>query len=113
MQINPEMTEYVGQHLVANDQHFSRENLLIIRRWHAQAGSVVNKPKDTRSRPYARPADGDKMIDRFTHNFSPTGQGTLYPVKVFGIISLFECCRESSTAADPLYDECGCTIAYS
>jgi hypothetical protein len=37
----------------------------------------------------------------------------LYPVKVFGIISLFERCRELSTAAYPLYDECGDTMARS
>ena len=51
------------------------------------------------------------LVTSFTHKFSPGSQGTLYPVKLFGIISLFERCRELSTAACPLYDECGDMIA--
>jgi len=32
----------------------------------------------------------DRPIHRVVHKFSPAGQGRLYPVKFFGIISLFE-----------------------
>ena len=34
----------------------------------------------------------NQVIDTVTHNFLPDGQATLYPVKLFGIMSLFERC---------------------
>jgi hypothetical protein len=89
------------------------ENLSITCHWTAQQANAVNSPEQARSRRYPRRSAGNETINGFTHNFSPSGQGTLYPVKLFGIISLFERCRELSTAACPLYDECGDTIAHS
>jgi hypothetical protein len=83
------------------------ENLLKTRRSPAQAGDTVNGPEQAYLGRCSVLAVPDKRINRVTNKFSPMSQGTLYPVKVFGIISLFERCRDLSTAACPLYDECG------
>jgi hypothetical protein len=58
----------------------------------------VNSHKHVCALPYAGQSTGNETIDRLTHKFSPGGQGTLYPIKLFGIMSLFERCRELSTA---------------
>ena len=71
----------------------------------------VNSSKHGCARPYAGRSASNEIIDRLTHKFSPGGQGTLYTVKLFGIMSLFERCRELSTAACSLYDECGDKMA--
>jgi hypothetical protein len=83
------------------------EKLSITCRQHAQRAGVVNSRKEARTQPHTAPSVRCETINRVTHKFSPGGQGTLYPVKLFGIIRLFECCRELSTAACSLYEECG------
>src|SRR5262245_54262839 len=81
--------------------------LSITCRQHAQRAGVVNSRKEAHPRPHTAPSVRYVTINRVTYKFSPGGQGTLYPVKRFGIISLFERCRELSTAVCPLYEECG------
>ena len=76
--------------------------------WFRQQSSGRHDLDTTPSR-----SDRDQTINKVTHKFSPGGQATLYPVKLFGIMSLFEHCPELSTAAYSLYDECGDMIAQS
>jgi hypothetical protein len=95
------------------DQRPVGDNLLISRRRKAQESGVVNsrhrgfaRPRSNRS---ARAGTGNRVI----HKFSPGGQGTLYPVKLFGIITLVRALPQLSTVACPLYGECGDLIAQS
>jgi hypothetical protein len=81
--------------------------LSITCRRHAQRAGLVNSRKEAHPRPHTAPSVRDETINRVTYKFSPGAQGTLYPVKLFGIISLFERCRDLSTAACLLYEECG------
>ncbi len=54
---------------------------------------AVNSPKPSRRRPSSESPDDAGAGNRVIDKFSPSRQGTLYPVKVFGIIELFERCR--------------------
>jgi hypothetical protein len=83
------------------------EKLSITCRRHAQRAGVVNSRNGAPTWPRTAPSVRYETINRVTHKFSPGSQRTLYPVKLFGIISLFERCRELSTAACVLYEECG------
>jgi hypothetical protein len=59
----------------------------------ARDRGAVNSPKPGGSRGSSDPSDHAGADNRVIHKFSPSGQGTLYPVKLFGIIELFERCR--------------------
>ena len=95
------------------DQRPMGENLLITCRRKVQGNGVVNSCNRGCAWPQSDPSGGDETINRLTHKFSPGGQGTLYPVKLFGIIELVRALPRLSTAACPLYDECGDMIAQS
>jgi hypothetical protein len=56
--------------------------------------------------PLARYVDV-RTVNSVTHKFSPNDQGTLYLVKVFGIIRLFNRCGDLLTAVFPLYEGYG------
>ena len=64
-----------------------------------QRPGFANSDKHVCAWPYPERSADNESIDRLTHKFSPGGQGTLYPVKLFGIMSLFERCHELSTTA--------------
>jgi hypothetical protein len=69
------------------------ENLLITCQQPVWGRGVVNSPKPRDNQPSSDPPGGAGAGNTFIHNFSPSGQGTLCPVKLFGIIELFERCR--------------------
>jgi len=53
------------------------------------------------------------LINRVINKFSAGNQGTLYRVKLFGIMTLVRALLQLSTVACPLYDECGDLTAQS
>jgi hypothetical protein len=69
------------------------ENLLITCRRTVGDRRAVNSPKPGGGRPSSASPGGAGTANRVIHKFSPGGQGTLYSVKLFGIIELFERCR--------------------
>ena len=50
-------------------------------------------------------------INRVIDKFSPPDQATLYPAKVFVIMSLLEGCRGLRTGVCPYYEECDDKVA--
>jgi hypothetical protein len=82
-------------------------------RWSVQRTGVVNSRMETYAELQSNPSHGDETTNRVTHKFSPNNQAALYPVKLFGIIILFERCRELSTVACPLYEDCGDKVVQS
>jgi hypothetical protein len=75
------------------DQPTMGENLLITCQRTVRDDGAVNSPKLPGHRPSSAPPGHAGAGNRVIHKFSPSGQGTLCPVKVFGIIELFERCR--------------------
>jgi hypothetical protein len=63
---------------------------LITRRRMAQSRNAVNNHNRGHPQPESALSSGVGIGNRVTHKFSPAGQGTLYPIKLFGIIVLFE-----------------------
>jgi len=75
------------------DQRTMGENLLITCQRTVGGRGAVNSPKPGRRRPSSDPPGGAGAGNRVIHKFSPSAQWTLYSVKLFGIIGLFERCR--------------------
>jgi hypothetical protein len=88
-------------------------HLSITCRLSVHRAGVVNSRMETDAQLPSNPSHSDEIMNRVTHKFPPNNQATLYPVKLFGIIILFERCRELSTAACPLYEECGDKVVQS
>jgi hypothetical protein len=75
------------------DQQTPGENLWITCQQTVGDRGSVNSSKTSRDRPSSDPPGHAGTANRVIHKFSPGGQGTLCPVKLFGIIELFERCR--------------------
>jgi hypothetical protein len=75
------------------DQPTMGENLLITCQRVVRDGGAVNSPKLSGGGPSSDSSGDAEASNRIINKFSPSGQGTLCPVKLFGIIELFERCR--------------------
>jgi hypothetical protein len=89
------------------------ENLLISSALKVHPYAILNSRGRARPQLRAALADHTQVKNRTIDKFSTAGQGTLYPIKLFGIIELVRALLWSSTAACLLYDECGDMIAPS
>jgi hypothetical protein len=87
--------------------------MLITRHSSEQQPHILNGLAQAGPSYCAYQSDAAKTSNMVNDNFSLNRQGTLYPAKLFGIMSLFEHCRELSTASCPLYEECGDRLAQS
>jgi hypothetical protein len=78
-----------------------------------QRCGTVNNSGPSQGRPKPIAASGAGTSDTVIHKFSHGSQGTLYPIKLFGIIVIVRALAWLSTVACPLYDECGGQLAQS
>ncbi len=69
------------------------ENLLITCQRVVRDGGAINSTKLSGGGPSSDSPGDAEASNRVINKFSPSGQGTLCPVKLFGIIELFERCR--------------------